>query len=193
MRIGSLAVYALGGVALVAASGRAEESSSYLGRKLEFVLRNLDNGYVERNRKDFSTRYRKAFEDLGDHLAKRYPTLERDLIQWLEQHYASEMRRADSTADGKHLPFDVILAIDRGNEDFRGELLAHIRADFPALLGEIACFLRDHYPNLLSEVLRMTLRMTSTVRSAAQAAAWSPTEFPAPAETTILAVPAGVE
>jgi hypothetical protein len=143
----------------------AEESSRYLGRKLEYVLQHVDNRYVERNKEELTTRHRKAFRDLRDHLLKNYPTLEMDLLQWLNEHYAAHVAEIPETdpKQKKHT-LDVLLTIDRDDPRFRGKLLAYLEERYPRLYGDIACFLRDKHPACLREVLRLTFRMTSHVK-----------------------------
>lgn len=142
-----------------------EESSCYLGNKLEFVLQHVDRDYVEHNKKNLGTRYKKAFRDLADHLTKQYPTLQADLALWLHENYAAELEPMNNQElEKRRFTFDTLLALDQQTEGFRGRLLTHVRTTYPRLLGEIACFLRDKHPAALREVLRMTLRMTSHVK-----------------------------
>lgn len=176
IRIGGAAC---GLLCLAASWCPAEESSCYLGRKLEFVLRNVDSGYVQRSKEDLATRHKKAFQHLGNHLVRKYPSIETDMVEWLGEHYGAEVAKVQRRLEQKQITFDTLLALDRSDDHFRSRFLAHLTTAYPELYGEIACYLRDSYPSALREVLRMTLRMTSHVKPTSVTAQGSAGESPA--------------
>jgi hypothetical protein len=143
------------------------ESERYLGNKLHYVLERVDNAYIEKNKTRLVQRHRKAFSELNEFLIKKYPDLEVDLNAWLETNYGEDIDR--TLLDEKHGGFtlEALLALDRQEPLFRRRCIAYITEKYPRLFGETACFLRDHYPSALQEVLRMTLRMTSHVKPCA--------------------------
>jgi len=141
-----------------------QESADYLGTKLEYVLTNVDNAYLEANKVQFAESHKKAFRDLGEHLIKKYPNISYEVTVWLESRYAESLRKLDGEDTEKHpITAEVFIVLDREHEEFRGQFLSFIRTKYPGFFGEVACYLRDNHLRLLREVLRMTLRMTSNV------------------------------
>lgn len=142
----------------------AEESEGYLGQKLEYVLTNVDNDYLQSKRQEFAERHKKAFRKLGEFLIKQHPDISFDVNAWLETHYADSLRELQA-ADPEHPAHtaDILIALDRQHEEFRGSFLSFLKSRYPGIFEQVACFLRDNHLGLLREVLRMTLRMTSNV------------------------------
>jgi len=161
----SVALGTLVGLLLQSFVATGQESTSYLGRKLEYVLANVDNEYVEQHKAELAERHRKAFQKLGEYLERDYPNLEADLVLWLEENYPGSLREYPRESEEGNLSIDVFLWMDRRHEGFRRKLLSDLESRYPGLFGNIACFLRDNHLPTLREVLRVTLRMTSNVPS----------------------------
>jgi len=142
----------------------AEESEGYLGQKLEYVLTNVDNDYLQKKRPEFAEHYKKAFRKLGEYLVKQHPNISFDVNAWLETHYAESLREMNAgDADHPAITADVLIALDKKHEEFRHRFLSFLKTRYPGIFGEVARYLRDNHLGLLREVLRMTLRMTSNV------------------------------
>lgn len=165
MKKRGITVLFLLGFALWPVLSDAQESSGYLGKKLEYVLENVDNTYVEENRENFATNHRKAFQKLGEHLQKKYPDLQLELGRWIEKYYGPTLKEIKAASEEEHFLVDLLLGIDAQHPDFRRRCISHLRERYPNLFGDIACFLRDNHLATLREVLRATLRMTSHVPS----------------------------
>jgi hypothetical protein len=145
-------------------SALAQESEDYLGNKLEYVLTNVDNDYLQNKRHEFAERHKKALRKLGEFLIKQHPNISFDVNAWLESHYADDLRKLQA-ADPEHPVHtaDVLIKLDRQHEEFRSRFISFLKTRYPGLFGEVAGYLRDNQLGLLREVLRMTLRMTSNV------------------------------
>lgn len=178
MKVRGVILIVAAGCALQAALGSTEESAGYLGKKLEYVLENVDNAYIEQCKKKLATRHRKAFQKLGEHLEKKYPDLEVDLFQWIEEEYGTSVKETEETRDEKYVLLETLLTLDREHQEFRESCIAHLRSMYPNLFGDIACFLRDNHLAALREVLHATLRMTSHVPSSPIAMGPQPEEVP---------------
>lgn len=166
MRLEWLVVVSMVALVVQVAGGSSQESSTYLGKKLEYVLENVDNAYIQERKTDLVSRHRKGFQKLGEHLEKRYPDLEPDVTRWLEKNYPESMgKNAEGGEVKKGFPIEAILAIDRSHPEFRQRFTTYLQQEYPGLYDEIASFLRDNHVATLQEVLRLTLRMTSHVPS----------------------------
>jgi len=150
-------------IAFSATTAFSMESEKYLGNKLRTVLERVDNSYIEKNKTQLIHSHRKAFAELGEFLAKKYPDLQIDLHAWLETNYGKHLDEIVRDDKEQRVTLDALLALDRQEPMFRCRYIAYIDDKYPSLFGETACFLRDNYPSALREVLRMTLRMTSNV------------------------------